>query len=50
MEGRFDEKPRILYQVSSILYRFKPSIKRISKALWRARMNKYYKAESNEKE
>ena len=50
MEGKFDAKTRIFYQVGSVLFRFKPSIKRISKTLWRTRVNKNQKTVSYEKE
>lgn len=50
MEGRFDEKTRIFYQVGSVLFRFKPSLTRISKTLWRTRINKKRKTEKDEKE
>ncbi len=33
MEGNFDDKPRIFYQLSNILVRFLPSVKRISKVV-----------------
>jgi hypothetical protein len=46
MEGKFDEKTRIFYQIGSFLFRFIPSIKRISKTLWRDRINKYHKTAS----
>jgi hypothetical protein len=33
MEGNFDDRPRIKYQIGSMLYRFKPSVKRIVKTI-----------------
>lgn len=33
MEGAFDDKPRIFYQIGSVLYRLKPSLARVFKAL-----------------
>lgn len=37
MEGSFDDKPRIFYQIGSVLIRFPPSVKRIAKVLWRGK-------------
>jgi len=33
MEGEFDNRPRIFYQIGDIFFRFTPSIKRIAKSL-----------------
>lgn len=49
MEGKFDEKSRIFYQVGSVFFRFKPSIRRISETLWKEAVMKYHKTKSNEK-
>lgn len=40
MEGKFDESPRIFYQIGSFFVRFIPSITRISETFWRERVNK----------
>jgi hypothetical protein len=33
MEGEFDNRPRIFYQIGDIFFRFTPSVKRIAKSL-----------------
>lgn len=40
MEGKFDEKPRIFYQIGSVLLRFMPSVKRISETFWQERIGR----------
>lgn len=48
MEGKFNEQPRIFYQGGSLLFRLKPSLERIFRTLWRDRVNKYHKMNSDE--
>lgn len=43
MNGKFDDKRRGFYQLKSILFRFLPSIKRISKTFWQGRFHKFRK-------
>jgi hypothetical protein len=48
MEGKFDDRTRIFYQIGSFIFRFKPSIERISQTLWKERVNRYFQNEKKE--
>jgi hypothetical protein len=39
MEGEFDDRPRIIYQIGDIFVRLKPSVKRISNLVFQKKMD-----------
>lgn len=48
MNGKFDEKRRSIYQIGSLIFRFLPSIKRISETFWQKCEYQFRKIKNNE--